>query len=160
MNSIKKLEILTKKQNATKPAIFLTSFFLLVVFLPIPVFATTSGPNSAGTGANDTSFGSLAWTNPANATSSNNVYATRALSSSTDSNYLKATNFGFSIPSGATINGITVEIERKAAALISATDVRVRIVKSDGTVGTTTDKADTSITWPTTDTFKTYGGSG
>jgi len=28
------------------------------------------------------------------------------------SHYLKATNFGFSIPSGATINGILVEIER------------------------------------------------
>jgi hypothetical protein len=28
--------------------------------------------------------------------------------------YLKATNFGFSIPSGSTINGILVEIERKS----------------------------------------------
>lgn len=31
----------------------------------------------------------------------------------TISHYLKATNFGFTIPAGATINGILVEVERK-----------------------------------------------
>lgn len=38
------------------------------------------------------------------------VYSSTS-SSPTTSNYLKATNFGFSIPSGATIDGVTVEIK-------------------------------------------------
>lgn len=118
----------------------------------------TLGPNSAGTGADDSSFGNIAWVNPGNITSSNDSYATN---SGTPQHYLKATNFGFSVPADATINGITVEIERKKVrsnGTNTCKDARVRIVKSDGSIGTT-DKADTATDWPTTDTYKTYGGS-
>ncbi len=37
----------------------------------------------------------------------------------TTSHYLKATNFGFSIPSGATINGILVEVEKHKTGTVS-----------------------------------------
>lgn len=73
---------------------------------------------------------------------------------SVQTHYLKATNFGFSIPTGAAISGIVVEIERKESAANVARDNRVRIVKG-GTIGTT-DKASASE-WPTTDTYATYG---
>ena len=74
------------------------------------------------------------------------------------SNYLKAQNFGFNIPTDEIINGILVEIERNSNASNAVKDTNVKIVKADGTIGTT-NKADTSIFWPTTDTYKSYGGS-
>ena len=72
--------------------------------------------------------------------------------------YLKATNFGFSIPSGATINGIKVEIERLAGGANYVYDEEVKIVKSDGNIGTE-NKADTVTDWPwEADAYATYGG--
>ena len=70
--------------------------------------------------------------------------------------YLKATNFGFTIPGGSVIDGIVVEVERKENSSSVCKDSRIRIVKG-GSVGST-DKS--SVTeWPTTDTYKTYGGA-
>ena len=48
-----------------------------------------------------------------------------------NSNYLKATNFGFSIPSGATINGILVEIEKKRVTTSFAKGTRVKTKKGE-----------------------------
>ncbi len=123
----------------------------------------TQGPNSAGTGANDAAFGSYSWTNPGNIVSSDDTYASTGTGhSSADSNYLKATNFGFSIPTGATIDGILVAVEKYVTNTTSggAYDVRARIVKADGTIGTT-DKSSPDA-WPgTTDpgTYVNYGGA-
>ena len=115
-----------------------------------------TGPNSAGTGADDSSVGTVAWTNPGNITSSNDSDASIAiLGSSLISHYLKATNFGFSIPTTATIDGITVEVERSDPNT-DTRDYQVRIVKG-GTIGTT-DRAETGA-WPATDAYQTYGGS-
>lgn len=47
-----------------------------------------------------------------------------------DMNYLKATNFGFSIPTGSTVDGIEVEIERKttySGATLSAFVDHIRV---------------------------------
>ncbi len=58
------------------------------------------------------SGGTTTWTNPGNAITSNNSYAT-ILSFRTDSHYLKAVNAGFAIPSTATIIGVSIEVECK-----------------------------------------------
>jgi prepilin-type N-terminal cleavage/methylation domain-containing protein len=76
-----------------------------------------SGPGSqtrilAGTITDDASFGTVAWSNPGNAMSSDNVYATVVLAAE-NSHRLKATDFGFSIPAGATIKGIITEMKAK-----------------------------------------------
>jgi hypothetical protein len=108
--------------------------------------------------ADDAAVGDTAWTDPDNAKVSDNVYATRNGDGSYYSHYLKATNFGFSIPTGATINGILVEIEKKASA--NGTGIKdnlVVIVKSDGTFGTT-NKA-IAGNWATSDTYYSYGSS-
>lgn len=76
--------------------------------------------------------------------------------SSTLTHYLKATNFGFAIPVGATINGIEVQIEKKST-LGTITDSSVKIVKADGSIGSTNKALGT--TWPTSDTTFSYGGS-
>ncbi|HEX5455988.1 MAG TPA: hypothetical protein VFW77_01340 [Candidatus Saccharimonadales bacterium] len=148
--------------HAHRLAIFL--FFLgcalaALSIRTLPVFATTSGPNNPTSATNDTGTGSAAWTNPGNVLSSDNSRATVSLSNGGTSNYTKATGFGFSIPSGSTINGITVGVERSEANTNgnnTCLDNAIRIVKS-GTIGST-DKSN-ATTWPTTDTYVNYGGS-
>ena len=126
--------------------------------------SNTAGPTSPGTGADDATVGTRTWSNPGNITSSNNSYATATSSGGGNSttHYLKATNFGFSIPDGATIDGITVEIERKGTKTGGAgnwvKDSAVRIVKADGSFGSA-NKGDTSSEWPTSDAVVSYGSS-
>lgn len=118
--------------------------------------AASAGPNSAGTGADDDSTGSFAWGGPhTNIMTSNNIYDSAFFpSAGLTVHYLKATNFSFSIPSGATIDGIVVEVEKAKSGSGTITDARARIVKG-GTIGST-DKSNASA-WPTSDTYTTYG---
>ena len=120
------------------------------------VFALDTGATSPGTTVDDATVGSVTWSNPNNSQASDNAYASLSIDAAT-SHYLKATNFGFSIPDGATIDGILVEIERHMAGT-DILDSDVKIVKADGTIGTT-DKA--SVTgWVTTlNTYYSYGSS-
>lgn len=113
---------------------------------------STAGPTICGTGANDAAYGAVAWSNPTRVTASDASYATASLGAGQISNYLKATNFGFLIPGGSTINGIAVTVGRLAGSFII--DSRVRIVKG-GTVGAT-DKSNGS-SWSSLPTAMTYG---
>lgn len=125
------------------------------------VFATTAGPNSPSSAVNDSSAGALAWTNPGNAVSSNDSYATSALTSSnTTSQYLKASTFGFSIPSNSIINGIQLDIERSESSVSSTfiQDNAVYLVKG-GTIQTGTNRGATSTNWPASDAYATYGST-
>ena len=74
------------------------------------------------------------------------------------SNRLKGTNFGFTIPAGATIDGIVVEIEKSDNNIGSAVDNRVQLLDAAGAlVGS--NKADTATNWPNSLTITTYGGT-
>jgi hypothetical protein len=110
------------------------------------------GPNSAGIGADDSTVGTVAWSNPGNVTALDGTSATAALNNAT-SHYLKATNFGFNIPTGATIYGVQVDYYRSSTTG-TATGSSVKIVK--GGVITGQEQA-ASDTWPTTIAKKTYG---
>ena len=122
------------------------------------LWAASEGPNSPDAGANDASFGTVAWTNPGNVLSSNDSDATATSASAFTTQYLKATDFDFAIPAGATIDGIISEAERADGnASRNCADSRVRIVKADGTIGTT-DKA-AAGNWPTGDAYASYGSS-
>ena len=77
-------------------------------------YGLTSGPLSPTTVVDDASFGGASWFPPGNAMASDNTYATTAPGGS-PTHYLKATNFGFSIPSPAQILGIQVFVERKSS---------------------------------------------
>ena len=120
----------------------------------------SEGPLSAGTGADDSSVGTIAWSNPTRVVASDNSRSSASLSGAGSiSHYLKATSFGFAIPAGATIDGIVVEIEkREQESADDVKDSKVRIIKSDGTIGTT-DRADTATEWGTSDAYATYGGT-
>jgi len=116
-----------------------------------------AGPNSPGTVVDDATVGTVAWTNPSNAMVSDNTYAYANGNVNFTTHYLKASNFGFNIPIGATIDGIVVEIEKwKGAADFGAIDAAVKIVKG-GSVGST-NKADTVTRWPSTEAYVSHGG--
>jgi uncharacterized delta-60 repeat protein len=106
----------------------------------------------------DASIGTVAWTTPGNAFSSNDTYASVSVDGTT-SRYIKCTNFGFSIPSGVTITGIVVGVERKANSNANggSQDAAVRAVKG-GTIGTT-DKSTATIYPIAADTFEDHGSS-
>jgi len=122
----------------------------------------TAGPNFPGTvtteavgteNAND-------WTTPGNIAADDGAEATitAATYDSPDISFrLKAQNLGFSIPDGSTIDGITVEIQKRDAAIGAAVDFRVQLLDAAGAlVGA--NKADTVTDWPTAATTITYGG--
>ncbi|OGZ65504.1 MAG: hypothetical protein A2822_04385 [Candidatus Staskawiczbacteria bacterium RIFCSPHIGHO2_01_FULL_41_41] len=149
--------------NIKPKNIFAVVAVVLVVFMLLPgaanISADTSGPNSPSTTADDSGVGIAPWADHANITASDNSPASAIIPAvDTITHYLKATNFGFSIPAGAIIDGIVVEWERRDADLGGANtkDNAVRIVKG-GTIGST-DKASVS-TWPASDAYATYGGS-
>lgn len=120
----------------------------------------SSGPNSGGTFANDATVGTVDWSSPSNASASDNAYATAGSGTGAGgitTKYLKATNFGFSIPGGATIDGILVEVEGKHVnALDTDSTTSVKLVKADGTFGT---ENKTGGSWTATDTYRSFGGS-
>lgn len=70
-----------------------------------------ASPRTAGTLADDSAVGTITWTTPENADDSDDTYATAAVGTS---HYLKATNYGFNIPTSATITGVRVSVERSA----------------------------------------------
>lgn len=141
---------------------------LIVTVSPCLIFARrislaanpllSAGPNSGGTFASSSALGSSnAWSSPSNAAASDDSRAT-ASGDANPTQYLKATNFGFSIPTSAVIEGIKVEIERSSnqGGAPHWTDRAVKIVKG-GTV-CAGNFADTSTQWGSSDAYATYGG--
>lgn len=115
----------------------------------------SQGPLSPGTVVDDSAVGSVAWTSPSSAATQNDLYAAASSFSGQSTHYLKATNFGFSIPSTAVILGVTVEIEKISSA--SVQDAAVKLVKGGVVVGN--DHSDAAL-WLTSDTntYDVYGG--
>lgn len=117
-------------------ALLLLGIIGLWYFYPkTEILGDASGANSPGTMADDATVGDTVWTNPDNAKVSDNVYATVILAAAERSHYLKATNFSFSIPVGATIDGVVVENECKNTSGSNGWDI-VKLVKG-GVIGGT-----------------------
>ena len=136
-----------------------TALLLMLAFSFSAMAQSSIGPNNPNTAVNDNSYGSVAWSDPSNITSPGYPYATSTIGSGNNSNYLKATNYGFSIPVNANINGIVVNINRQGTQSLNVgvRDERVRLVKN-GTIQSQQDKAQSS-TWPTSFAVATYGGA-
>jgi hypothetical protein len=117
---------------------------------------------SPGTVASDSTIGDFSWESPSNAKASDNSNAVANPATSNaeyDSEYLKATNFGFSIPTGATIDGIEAEIEMTCSYDFGAqpTENEIKIVKSNGSIGATNRATGAGI--PAPEASVSYGGS-
>lgn len=126
----------------------------------------SQGPNACGTGTNVSTGVStfVAWSNPGNITVNDSSYATAAMranvSQTRQTRYLIASNFGFTIPVGATINGIVVEILRSATTTSkSPMDLLIQLTSDASNTGLAGDDKSSASVWPTTDAFATYGSS-
>lgn len=106
------------------------------------------------------------WTNPSNIYTSNNTYAVSAsIASSSTSGYLTCTGNGFSIPTGATIDGIEVTVEAKNQ--LSGNGFQLRVQSSEAniryagaTISALPPSGIANQTWnSTSDQSKTFGGS-
>lgn len=80
------------------------------------------------------------WSNPTYVEADDDNYATVAVSYvyPTYSNYLRATNFGFTtsdVPEGSTINGIQVQVNVKASASSAAKDWVLYLANSGNNIG-------------------------
>lgn len=110
-----------------------------------------------------TNSSNINWTNPSNAGSSNDSYATALLTkgvANVDTSFrLMATGqVGADIiPSNATINGITVSLERSASGQAGTFDTEVKLIKNGALAGN--DKADTTTRWLLADSTATYGST-
>ena len=118
---------------------------------------SVAGPNTAGTGADDASVGSQAWGTPGNITASDDTRTTVTVASGQTSHYLRASNFGFSIPAGATINGVKVEWERQISAGSGIIDSSVKLHDGTSVVG---NEKSAGAAWTVgSDVFDSFGGS-
>lgn len=116
----------------------------------------SQGPLGPGTGADDATAGNKVWTNPGNITAEDGVFAAcTSIILPVISHYLKATNFGFSIPAGATINGILVEWKTQNSGG-TFTDNSIKIVQG-GTISGNENANGTN--WPRTLQYVGYGSS-
>ncbi len=107
---------------------------------------------------NDASFGTFAWTNPGNALTSNDIRATSAVVGQASTNYLKCTGYGFTIPPGAGINSIIVDVERSTSTTGAggSRDSAVRVVQG-GVIGAVDQS--TASAYQTADVIDPHGAT-
>lgn len=104
---------------------------------------------------NNAAVGTVAWTSLSIIPGGFNSFIV-ATTGPADTEYLELTDFGFAIPSGATISGIKMEIDRFGdpfAGIVA--DNIVKLVKA-GTVAGSSEASPTS--WPLGFSLATYGG--
>ena len=129
----------------------------LGIFLATNGLAATYGPNSPSIFSNDDSVGTVAWTNPENAASSDDVDADVSPTGyPVSSYYLKACGFNFSIPYTERILGVLVEFEKDRQSTASFVDNSVVLWLS---YKVSVDDKATGDGWPNADTYISHGGS-
>lgn len=143
-----------------KPVLLCCLFHFCITVAEAQCYSTAF--NDGTSFSTDNSIGVYNFSSPGNAQASDN---SRANASSLiailtgDTYYLKATGFNFSIPSYASICGITVEVECRATGLLLTAAVRdneVKLIK--GAVITGNNYALTGD-WGSTDAYNSYGGT-
>lgn len=127
-----------------------------------PVAITTTA-FTAPTAAADAGGGAAAWANPANIEALDGVYATclmpnraSAFNPAILSNFINATGFGFAVPAGAVIQGITVQVYLKGSDPFGQVDNIVQLLV--GGVRSGANRA-AGTTLSTAIGLNTYGGS-
>lgn len=141
--------------NTTATVTSSINAFLTIALKPVSgAGLVISNPSTC---SNLTGVGTVAWTNPLNATVSDNAYATASnVIRSTTTNYLNCTGFNFSaVPAGSTITGITVFVERKTSGG-TIRDSLVYMIK--GGVVSTLYNGKTATAYTTTDVNEAHGG--
>lgn len=142
---------------------FIAIAFGIAMHLPCPADCqTSSGAKNGSVFTNDNSVGSFAFSSPSNAgLSDGNLTAASATASLFVANtqYLKSTGFGFTLPNNSSITGILVEVEKSATGiniLANVKDNLVRLIKAGSPTGNNYAK---STKWTSTQTYYSYGGT-
>jgi hypothetical protein len=142
----------------------LLSSFIVMTFAAEAQTSSTNSPAAAANTMCAFSYSStVGYTPAANVMASDNVYATAVHCNCCDQNTqcLQVTDFGFSIPAGAVIDGIVLEVEKKRSAASGpgstgiVEDNGLQIMKSGVLVGP--NKSQYGVDWPLTDTYVSYG---
>jgi len=118
---------------------------------------TQTGPNTT---ADDATVGSFAWNRTnSDLVADDGTESSVQLASSNISHYLFCTNFGFAVPTGATIVGLEVQILRRVdnvgVTYPDITDYSIRLIRV-GALITGDDKADVAV-WGTAESWAYYG---
>lgn len=120
--------------------VFLLFLIVFISFFSVSsnVFADSEGGNYPSSASNDATSGTVDWNSVNNVLTDNdsNTNVSGFNCGSCVSQYLKVNNFGFSIPSDATIDGILLEVRKLKNNGPAVYDNEVKIVKADGTFGT------------------------
>lgn len=163
VSQVRKLfALMTKTKRAkqiTASALTASVVIISIFILEIPnVSALTQGPLGPSSDASVANGTSTTWSSPANILTSNSTYSTVTLASGAQSYYLEATGFGFTVPTGSTINGIQVDVEKFATTGSKNTmeDQTVELMVGGALSGS---NLATTTKWPTANAFVTYGGA-
>ena len=113
-----------------------------------------TAPGTAATGGSGT-----AWSDPSNALSSNDVRATATISAGGSTQNLLLDNFGFAIPAGRTILGISVAVELSKTGTGNVHDGSIRLLRAGTASGNDKARASTTLWDDTTDQVVTYGSA-
>lgn len=132
------------------------ALIITVLCLPISANADDTGYTLPSTGT--TASGNDGnWANASNITADNTYYATVTLSEGDESNYLEGKDFGFSIPSTATIDGIEVQYKTYAVDDEDPQWGYSKLLKAGSPVGTSNPSRGTA--YPSSLSTYTYGSS-
>lgn len=109
-----------------------------------------------GLGSTEDLDGRPAWANPEFIQTADSDYASCDIVKGDYSDWLRASDFGFVVPTGVVIDGVVVEIHRAASLVDSVCDTSLRLVNASG-VNEGNEKA-SSIWYPlTTPSTMSYG---
>lgn len=128
----------------------------VLMLFALQLFADSTN-KYAGAVVDNATVGTVTWTNPNNASgTTNGVYATAANLAASQSHYLYATNYGFNIPTNATINGVVVAPTRKASATTGGGLLDFSVVLIVNGVLSSSNLA-TATTYTTSDVTENHG---
>jgi len=116
---------------------------------------STAGPNFCTTGQSS-NLNVLHWTSPGNVTAEDGTLATLTGNGASSADTLDSYGYGFSIPSGSTIDGITVEAKLKSSDGTWKTFVNVFV---DANTHTTAGTSKTNGATTTTLAWTSFGSS-
>lgn len=152
----KRVLLVLKKRAYAWVSLCVAVVLFVGIVMDRPAKALTQGPKNPTSSANCVNSGGSDWSSPGNAFSDNNSGATASVNGTT-TNHLNCTNFGFSIPSTATIQGFVVAVKRSSSSVAEggSKDAVVRLIK--GGVTGATDRS-TNTAYATSYEKENHGG--
>jgi hypothetical protein len=134
--------------------LLITAMFVIVSSIAGATTTTLTNPSTVV--SSSYTGGTIVWDNPTRAQTFDVQYASATLTGAlgTDSALLNSTNYGFTIPSGSTINGITVMCRKLCDFNSEVRDSKAYLLKNYAPVGS--NLIDTGAGWTTSAIWYNY----